>query len=287
LKCGLLLIKKVLIVCFLTLFLVLPCRLASADPVYVELLSPRPGVVYFQQVSVGLLVGYDYSQIKAAIIAFSYSVDGQPYQSYSGGSSSCTLTDLSQGEHTVQIKCTVNWGYTTAHPGAGIKEFDSGIISFFINRGIGGPDVSILCSDNYVTNQVPLSIMTNTSRAQVSYSLDGQPKVNLPTQYALSFPVTLSNLTDGSHTIAAYATDFLGNTQTTQKNFTINAQNTTDTDNTSQTPPQIHPSPITNLAIIIGAAITTVILATAIVTVMNFRHKSNKVEKPAEVAVPP
>jgi hypothetical protein len=274
-------LKKVLVV-FLALFFVIPCGLVDAQSNGEEIVleSPKDGVVYFKQVPVAVRVTIGTSSmVEVFSRTYSYFVDGQPY-SVSPDIGYLTLNNLSQGEHSVQVKCSIDWGYLIIG-GPYHSEFDSGVITFYVNLGIGGPEVKILCAENYVTNQVPLTIMTNTSRATVSYSLDDKPKLVLPMQDGFVFPITLSNLTDGSHTLTVYAKDFMGNTGTAEKNFTINGVNPTSTGTSADTSSgsnQSGSSPITNLAIIVGAAMVVVILASGIITVMHFRHKPAKAE---------
>jgi hypothetical protein len=87
------------------------------------------------------------------------------------------------------------------------------------------PAISFLSVENrtYDTCDVPLNCTVNESVTQITYSLDGQENVTIPVgQAAYNFAgwenlmtigkTTLTNLTNGEHSLTVYAADEAGNT---------------------------------------------------------------------------
>ena len=87
------------------------------------------------------------------------------------------------------------------------------------------PVISVLSVENktYDTSDVPLNCTVNESVTQITYSLDGQENVTIPVGQApynfdgqenlmIAGKTTLTNLTDGEHSLTVYATDEAGNT---------------------------------------------------------------------------
>ncbi|MEM3054857.1 MAG: hypothetical protein QXM52_04045 [Candidatus Bathyarchaeia archaeon] len=75
------------------------------------------------------------------------------------------------------------------------------------------PVVSIISPENktYTVNNVSLTFTVSGPVSWIGYSLDGQANVTITVN------TTLTGLSNGSHTLVAYARDFAGNTGASEK----------------------------------------------------------------------
>jgi hypothetical protein len=86
--------------------------------------------------------------------------------------------------------------------------------------GISPPTISILSPENkiYAAKDIPLSFTVSEATSWIGYSLDGQTNVTVGGN------TTLVGLSDGVHTVTAYANDTAGNVgRSVTVYFTINA----------------------------------------------------------------
>ena len=105
-----------------------------------------------------------------------------------------TVLDLEDGSHFILAKANVWSGIIYANA------------SFTIDTT--SPDILVLSPENktYDTAEIPLNFTVNELISQITYSLDGQDNV------AIDGNTTLTELSDGSHSLIVYATDTAGNT---------------------------------------------------------------------------
>jgi hypothetical protein len=141
-----------------------------------------------------------------------------------------TLTNLTQGKHTIKVDIGVVTATFSpilrALIPSSITNEKSAEVTFFVYQGIL-PQLSILGSDVYETNQTTFNVTANEPDAVVSYSLDGGVNVTLPQNESTPFQdsyvynITLMGLIEGSHTLTAYVTDVFNHTAVAQKTFTV------------------------------------------------------------------
>lgn len=135
-----------------------------------------------------------------------YSLDSQTNVTISGNT---TINGLSDGVRTIIIYANDtagNIGY-------------SATVYFMIDTL--PPNIELLSPENktYTTNSVTLSFTVDETTSSVSYSLDGQANV------AIDGNTTLSELSDGAHSLVVYANDTAGNTGASEMiYFTIETQ---------------------------------------------------------------
>jgi len=116
-----------------------------------------------------------------------YSLDGQTNVTVS---SNTTLVGLPEGIHTITVYAADTAG-NTGH---------SDTIYFTIDTVL--PNIKIISPENktYATNSVSLSFSVNEPTSWIGYSLDGQANVTI------FGDITLSGLSDGSHSLIVYLT---------------------------------------------------------------------------------
>jgi len=121
-----------------------------------------------------------------------YSFDGQPSLTIAGNT---TLTELSDGMYSL----TVYANDTAGNIGS------SDTIYFTINSP---PSISIQSPQNktYDTTDIPLNFTVDESVLWIAYSLDEQANVTITGN------TTLTELSEGSHSLVIYAEDTAGNT---------------------------------------------------------------------------
>ncbi|MDH5375925.1 MAG: hypothetical protein OEW95_08945, partial [Candidatus Bathyarchaeota archaeon] len=124
-----------------------------------------------------------------------YSLDGLMNVTVSGNT---TLFGLSDGVHTVTVY---------ANDTAGNVGY-SDTVYFTIDATL--PSITILSPENktYDTNFVPLSFTVDEQVSWMAYSLDGQANVTI------TGDITLSGLSEGSHSVIVYVRDGAGNAGT-------------------------------------------------------------------------
>jgi len=122
-----------------------------------------------------------------------YSLDGQANVTVSGNT---TLAGLSDGSHNIAVYASD----TAGNMGR------SGTFSFSIDTTT--PTISITSPENqsYVTPNVPLIFTTDESVSWMGYCLDGQANVTIAGN------TTLSELSEGAHSLIVYAKDMAENT---------------------------------------------------------------------------
>jgi hypothetical protein len=159
---------------------------------------------------------------------------------------SINLTGLGDGQHFIELNVTAVTFYNPPEDYWTVHEYEmfvsekivittkmaSGNVSFTIDAIFEKvfpdkipPAISFLSVENrtYDTCDVPLNCTVNESVTQITYSLDGQENVTIPVgQAAYNFAgwenlmtigkTTLTNLTNGEHSLTVYAADEAGNT---------------------------------------------------------------------------
>jgi len=122
-----------------------------------------------------------------------YSLDGQTNVTVN---SNTTVSNLSEGAHTLTVYANDtagNMGY-------------SATVYFTVDTV--SPDIEILSPENktYTTSSVSLSFTVDEATSGIGYSLDGQANLTITGN------MTLSELSDGVHSLIVYAKDMVGNT---------------------------------------------------------------------------
>jgi hypothetical protein len=159
---------------------------------------------------------------------------------------SINLTGLGDGQHLIELNVTAVTFYNPPEDYWTVHEYEmfvskkivittkmsSGNMSFTMDAIFEKvfpdkipPVISILSVENktYDTCDVPLNCTVNESVTQITFSLDGQENLTIPVgQVPYNFDgwenlittgkTTLTNLTDGEHSLTVYATDEAGNT---------------------------------------------------------------------------
>ena len=159
-----------------------------------------------------------------------YSLDGQMNMTISGNT---TIFGLSDGSHMI----TVNANDTAGNMGS------SDTVYFTIDTV--SPNIEILSPENrtYATNSVSLNFTLDELTSWVGYSLDAEKNVTITGN------VTISELSNGLHSLIVYANDTAGNTGASEIiHFTI------------ETPQPVEPFPtwivaVTVIIAVVGAAL--------------------------------
>jgi hypothetical protein len=117
---------------------------------------------------------------------------------------SCDLTGVPEGNHVILVQATEEV------PNPDLLLLPIEYTSYaFVNFTIDTTPPSVLIlspeASTYDTSEVPLDFAVNESVSQVVYSLDGQGNVTV------SGNMTLTELSDGAHSITVYAWDDAGN----------------------------------------------------------------------------
>jgi hypothetical protein len=188
------------------------------------------------------------------------------------------LTGLSEGNHVVRVTAVVVsiQAYSPySHldfPGTPYH-VNTGNIAFSVSIP---PTVSILSPETnkkYTTSDVPLSFTVNKSFLLVSYSLDGQANVT----HAQN--TTLNGLSQGSHTLALYATYTAGNTGKSDTiRFTVAQETQPQQPEPSQPqgetetqPSNSEPFPTTSAAV----SVTVIVAAVVCISLLFYFRKRN------------
>lgn len=239
--------RKVYSAAFLSVLLILALAetlfisVAASDAVvYLVVDSPVDGALY---ASNNVRFKYQVFYVKPTSIYIALDrievesfLDGKCASNYGGFTSvDTTLKGLSNGEHILRIYAEVYYTGLVPQP----SYSDSAVVKFTVNTGVA-PSVYVVCFQEYKTSSITLNITTDTPDSTVSYSLDGQAEVTLPStsvaQYygRYQYSIALSDLADGSHTLTAYAMDAMGNTGVSEKTFTVK---------TKEIQPPVEPTP--------------------------------------------
>lgn len=123
-----------------------------------------------------------------------------------------TLTNLSQGYHNITVWLRTEQDYLSYGITVG-----SVITTVSFNVDTVPPKVLILSpqTKTYNTSDVSLNFTISKPSSKLSYSLDGKENITL-TENA-----TLTDLSNGNHSIIVYATDFAGNVGSSETSFTV------------------------------------------------------------------
>lgn len=123
-----------------------------------------------------------------------------------------TLTNLSQGNHNVTVWLTTEEDYISYGIEVG---YVFNTVSFSLDSV--PPNVLILSpqTKTYNTSAVSLNFTISKPFSKLSYSLDGKENITLTEN------VTLTDLSNGNHSIIVYATDFAGNVGSSETSFTV------------------------------------------------------------------
>jgi len=169
----------------------------SSDTVYftvdtvlpnIEVLSPENKTYAVTDVPLSLTVS-------EATFWIGYSLDGQMNVTVGDNT---TLVGLSDGVHTI----TVYANDTAGNVGRSV--------SVYFTTNALPPNIELFSPENktYTTNSVSLRFSVNEPTLWKGYSLDGQANVTI------FGDITLSGLSEGSHSLVVYAKDMTGNTGT-------------------------------------------------------------------------
>lgn len=135
---------------------------------------------------------------------------------------SFTLTDLAEGEHTVSVTATVTRSDFSVW--YAIIEWTSPVIikdtvTFTVDTV--GPNLVFWTPQNkrFDTDTVTINFTAEEPLNTLSYSLDGQDRLSLNDNNLVmyhiytknNYQITLSNLSEGSHSLKVYANDGVGN----------------------------------------------------------------------------
>jgi parallel beta-helix repeat protein len=170
-------------------------------PPFVSILSPENRAYPAEEVSLIFALNDDVSWI-------GYSLDNQMNVTIGDNA---TLVDLSDGTHTIVVY---------ANDTAGNMGYSDTV--YFIIDTIS-PNIEILSPENrtYATADIPLNLTIDELSTWMAYSLDSQANVTVTGN------TTLSGLSDGPHSLTAYANDTVGNTGASETvYFNINAPQT-------------------------------------------------------------
>jgi len=126
-----------------------------------------------------------------------YSLDSQINTTISDNTS---ITDLSEGIHTIKMYANNTLGYMGY----------SGIVSFTVDTI--RPNIEVLSPKNktYTVNSVSLTFTIDEPISWIAYSLDSNLNVTITGN------TTLHGLSDGSHSLVVYVQDVAGNTRTSE-----------------------------------------------------------------------
>lgn len=235
---------------------------AQASPASIHVYSPAEGMIY---PSDNVTLKYNAYHPSSGEWKISYSLDeGKSFDASS--SENIVLKGLSQGEHKVAIALYQWLPWSLGPPGSYLWSGEKlVVVRFFVNTGIA-PSISIEGKSSFIVSNANVVIATDLPDATVFYSLDGQTNVTLPKtqlvqrQNRYQYNLNLTDLTDGTHTIAAYASDVMNNTGVAEKTFTVETGSIEPTIEPTQPPTNTLPP----IAFVAGGAIAGVIIASVI-----------------------
>jgi hypothetical protein len=185
------------------------------------------------------------------------------------------IQQIPDGNHTVTFTVTcvsyyypLQWRSTYFWWDAPPEELHYNVSSSAIDFMVDAtpPTVSVFSieNNNYTSSKIPLTFSSSETAGQLSYCLDGLENV------IITGNTTLTDLSNGPHTLTVYATDTAGNTGSSDIiNFTIRPA--TQTETSSQQ--------LGTFSVVLGAvlsAITVITVALALVVYMTKRkHRLN------------
>lgn len=116
-----------------------------------------------------------------------------------------TLMGISEDNHNISIFVVATGGYYENGYAYNFYNFGSSMVNFVVDTAL--PIISALSVENksYNTSTVPLNFIVSESACEFYYVLDGQGKV------IVNGNTTLTDLSEGSHSVTVYANDTAGN----------------------------------------------------------------------------
>jgi hypothetical protein len=173
---------------------------------------------------------------------------------------SLNLPNLSEGQHTVTVTAWVH-GLAVLNQALTMSEPHSEItVHFTIDRT--APKISILSEENKTyTTVIPLNFTIDTPTSWIGYSLDNQSNSTILGNS------TLTDLTDGPHSIIIYANDTVGNMGKFET-FSLAINN--------PTPTPTNPDSSVNLSYISAIVVVIAIVAVASVSLVYFKRRKGK-----------
>jgi hypothetical protein len=114
---------------------------------------------------------------------------------------SVALPELSEGFHRILV-----YGRYEHVGGSNFSVFDNASVHFTVNDGLA-PIISNLSVENktYTQESLSLNFVVDEPTSWIGYCLDGEANVTITENF------TLTQLPSGSHTLAVYANDTVGN----------------------------------------------------------------------------
>jgi hypothetical protein len=161
-------------------------------------------------------------------------------------SSNHTISNLSEGVHTLTIRAKAYYLYI----GSGANQYTIQLTVDTIS-----PNITILSIENktYSESSIHLNFQTSENTPWIAYNIDNHGNTTIQGN------VTLSKLTNGSHSIIIYANDTAGNTGASETiNFTI-----------------LQPSSISTLTITTSAITIVVTVSVGLLLYRRHRKKAN------------
>jgi len=209
---------------------------ADEEPPVVSIFSPQDGEAYVlnsMSLTFNVSLGESTSGMPRWLVELYFegdwqenktyvNVDEYDYEKYHSERSllpsefSFNLTNIPEGKHTITVYANVK-SHEWEDPEGGLPVF---YWDFFINCSASinftidtvPPKVAVLSPENktYDTTDIPLNFTVNEPVSEITYVLDGQANVTITGN------MTLTELSEGSHTITVYANDTAGNIGTSE-----------------------------------------------------------------------
>lgn len=178
-----------------------------------QLTAPAAGLAIK---STTVLVTWTATDAGTGISRYEIVLDGGDPRTLPSSDTSDSLTDLSEGPHTVEV---------TAFDGAGRSTTASR--EFLVD--VTAPEVSIVSPSGDYLGSSTIEVQwssgdSGSGLVSIEVKLDDQEPVRLPTTQT-SYPLT--GVTDGPHTIRVTVTDAAGNSATTARSVTIDTADPT------------------------------------------------------------
>jgi hypothetical protein len=177
--------------------------LVSANPIgYFDISVISPETRTYNTNSVPLIFTFG---AEGEVLQMGYSLDNQEFIAVWGNA---TLSGLTDGDHSIRVYANTSFGLK------GTSE----IVNFTVQTDITPPLVEMLSPEDtaYNATSLPLNFTINEPASWIAYSLDDQDNTTIEGN------ITLSGLTEGTHSVTVFANDTFGNMGTSVTvNFTI------------------------------------------------------------------
>jgi hypothetical protein len=186
---------------------------------------------------------------------------------------SLVLGNLSEGSHKLEISASGRGYFTdtlyTGTENIGNIANSSSTINFFINTIPLCVPILFLENKTYTQNQIPLNFSINETASEISYSIDNQLNTTIAGN------VTLTGLSEGSHSIVVYANDTAGNMGKSDAIF-FTIDNSTPSPPPTEQPtleptPPVHSIPSQNFSLIITIVSIVLVIAAIASAVVYFK----------------